>query len=135
MEYAIILFICFFSLHFFLRRAKNADPEKALEAAPKLTATFQVADMGAFLKILTQKAELEEYALELDRRGKGQLVFGEAPDAMSFGFFYPITWNAANGGDTSITVGVIPRATRSEFMAKRKFEAFKKFVEKCLQNT
>lgn len=132
MELAIILFICFFSLHFFLRRAKKADPEKALEDTPKRETTFQVADMDAFLKTLIKQAELEDYTLELERRNLGQLVFGEAPDAMSFGFFYPITWNAQQGGNATVTVGITPRAMKSEFMVKRKFEKFTTLVEKCL---
>lgn len=133
MELAIILFICFFSLHFFLRRAKKADPEKALVDTPKRNATFQVPNMDAFLTRLTKHAELEDYTLEIDRRNLGQLVFGEAPDAMSFGFFYPVTWNPQQGGNATVTVGITPRAMKSEFMVKRKFEKFTTVVERCLQ--
>ena len=106
-----------------MRRAQNADPEKALEDTPQRTETFSVTNVDLFLDALTRRADLDEYTLELDRRTKRQLVFGDKPDALSFGFFYPVTWTTIDTDGVVVTVGITPRAMKMEFIATRNYPA------------
>lgn len=132
MEYVAILFICFFSLHVFWRKAKSAKPEMALDQKPQREATFQVADVDAFLKRLINQAKWADYALEIERKDEGKLVFSDAPDTLSFGFFYSVVLGPTQDGTTAVTVGITSRVMKMEIVAARKFEKFTKLVDECL---